>query len=138
MNIISLIKSIRLNSANTVTHFLKAREILTYYHILGKIDINKLSKEYKYDDNYLIKMKKDMEFFNDFPQLSKYFDINFSEIDPFLTNFETKSSNNMSYSKMNSHKIKISVSDDLLKVISQCRYILLQEGFFVMEYQIII
>jgi hypothetical protein len=49
MNIISLIKSIRLNSVNTVTHFLKAREILTYYHILGKIDINRLSKEYKYD-----------------------------------------------------------------------------------------
>ena len=130
MNIISLIKSLRLNSVNTVTHFLKVREIVTYYTLVGKIDLKEINKDYKYDENYLNKMKNDMLFLNEYPQLSKYFDINFNEIDAFLTNFAPKSSNNFNYSKINSHKAKIPVSDDLLKVIYQCRYFLLQEGFF--------
>ena len=130
MNIISLIKSLRLNSVNTVTHFLKVREIVTYYTLVRKIDLKEINKDYKYDENYLNKMKNDMLFLNEYPQLSKYFDMNYNEIDAFLTNFAPKSSNNFNYSKINSHKVKIPVSDDLLKVIYQCRYFLLQEGFF--------
>ena len=129
-SIISLIKSLRLNSVNTVAHFLKVREILTYYVLVGKIDVKLISKEYKYDENYLNKMKNDMKFLNDFPQLSKYFDMNYTEIDPFLTNFAPKSSSNYNYSRINSHKVKIPVSDDLHKAIAQCRYVLLQENFF--------
>ena len=130
MNIISLIKSLRLNSVNTVTHYLKVREIVTYYTLVGKIDLKEINKDYKYDENYLNKMKNDMLFLNEYPQLSNYFDMSFNEIDAFLTNFAPKSSNNFNYSKINSHKAKIPVSDDLLKVIYQCRYFLLQEGFF--------
>ena len=130
INIISLIKSIRLNSVNTVTHFLKVREIVTYFILIGKIDIKLISKEYKYDENYLSKMNNDMAFLNDCPQLSKYFDMNNSEIDTFLTNFSPRNSSNANYSKMNSNKVKIPVSEDLKRVITQCRYYLMQENLF--------
>ena len=99
INIISLIKSIRLNSVNTVTHFLKVREIVTYFILIGKIDIKLISKQYKYDENYLNKMINDMAFLKDYPQLSKFFDMNNSEIDTFLTNFAPKNSSNANYSK---------------------------------------
>ena len=53
---------------------------------------------------------------NEYPKLSKYFDMNNSEIDSFLTNFAPKNTNNMNYSKLNSNKAKIPVSNDLKKL----------------------
>ena len=129
LNIIGLIKSLRLNSVNVVTHFLKVREITTYYCLVGKIDMKLINKEYNYNDKYLLKMLTDMNFLNEYQKLSKYFDMNNSPIDAFLTNFAPKNTNNMNYSKINSNKAKIPVSDDLKKAISQCRYILIQETF---------
>ena len=129
LNIIGLIKSLRLNSVNVVTHFLKVREIITYYNLVGKIDMKLINKEYNYNERYLIKMITDMNFLNEYPKLAKYFDMNNSEIDAFLTNFAPKNTNNMNYSKMNSNKVKIPVSEDLKKAIGQCRYILIQEKF---------
>ena len=130
MNIISLIKSLRLNSVNVVTHFTKVRELSTYNKLVGKIDMNLINKEYNYDEKYLIKMRTDMNFLNEYPKLSKYFDMNNSEIDAFLTNFSPNSNRNFSYSKINSNKVKIPVNDDLKRAIVNCRYILLQESFF--------
>ena len=124
LNIISLIKSLRINSLNVITHFLKIREIVTYYNLVGKIDMKLINKEYNYDENYLLKMKNDMMFLNEYPKLSKYFDMQNSDIDAFLTNFAP---NNNNYSKINNNKVKIPVSDDLKKVIEQCRYILIHE-----------
>ena len=126
LNIISLVKSLRINSINVVTHFLKVREIITYYNLVGKIDMKLINKEYKYDENYLIKMRNDMSFLNEYPKLSKYFDMYNSDIDAFLTNF---SPNTYNYSKINNNKVKIPVSDDVKKAIDQCRYILVQESF---------
>ena len=71
LNIIGLIKSLRLNSVNVVTHFLKVREITTYYNLVGKIDMKLINKEYKYNENYLLKMITDKNFLNEFPKLSK-------------------------------------------------------------------
>ena len=130
MNIISLIKSLRLNSVNVVTHFLKVREISTYNNLVGKIDMKLINKDYNYDQKYLTKMKTDMDFLNEYPKLSKYFDMNNSEIDAFLTNFSPRNTSNYSYSKINSNKVKIPINEDLKKYINQCRYILLQEQFF--------
>ena len=129
-NIISLVKSLRLNSVNVITHFLKVREIVTYYNLVGKIHMKLINKDYKYDEKYLGKMRNDMDFLKNIPKLSKYFDMNNSEIDAFLTNFAPKNRSNLSYSKINNNKAKIPVSDDLKKAIAQCRYILIQESFF--------
>ena len=130
LNMIGLIKTLRLNSVNVVTHFLKVREIVTYYNLVGKIDMKLISKEYNYDPNYLVKMRDDMSFLGESQKkLSKYFDMT-NDIDAFLTNFAPRNTNNYSYSKLNSNKVKIPVSDDLKKAISQCRYIILQELLF--------
>ena len=129
LNIIGLIKSLRLNSVNVITHFLKVREITTYYNLVGKIDMKLINKEYNYNEKYLFKMLTDMNFLLEYPKLTKYFDMNNSEIDAFLTNFSPKNTNNMNYSKITSNKAKVPVSEDLKKAINQCRYILIQETF---------
>ena len=126
LNIISLIKSLRKNSINVITHFLKIREIATYYNLVGIIDMKLINKKYNYDENYLITMKNDMMFLNDYHELSKYFDMYNSDVDAFLTNFAPKNNN---YSIINNNKVKIPVSENLKKVIEQCRYILIQETF---------
>ena len=130
LNMIGLIKSLRINSVNVITHFLKVREIVTYYNLVGKIDMNLISKEYNYEQNYLAKMRDDMSFLGESPKLAKYFDMNNYEIDAFLTNFSPSKAKNQAYSKLNNNKVKIPVSEDLKKAINQCRYILLQETFF--------
>ena len=74
-------------------------------------------------------MQNDMDFLNE-PNLQKYFDMNNSEIDAFLTNFAPRNNININYSKINSGKAKIPVTDDLYKAINHCRFILLQEILF--------
>ena len=130
LNIINIIKSLRLNSVKIINLFLEVREITTYYNLIGKIDMKLINKDYNYDEKYLIKMRKDMNFLNEIPQLSKYFYMNDTEIDPFLTNFAPKNITNKNYSKFNSSKVKIPVSENMKKDITQCRYALLQESFF--------
>ena len=129
INIISLIKSLRLNSINVVNYFLKVREIASYYNLFEKIDLKLISEEYKYDERYLNKMINDMDFLKDYPQLKQYFDMNNSEIDAFLTNFSPGIRTNANYSKLNYNKVKISVSEELKSHIDKCRYFLLQEFF---------
>jgi len=130
LDIVGIIKSLRLNSVNVITHFLKVREISTYYRLVKKIDMKAISEEYNYDENYLKKMKEDMSFLKECQRLQKYFIMNNGEIDAFLTNFAPRSNSNESYSKINSNKAKIPVSEELNKFINQCRYILIQESFF--------
>jgi uncharacterized protein YlxW (UPF0749 family) len=89
-----------------------------------------ISEEYNYDENYLKKMKEDMAFLKECQGLQKYFVMNNGEIDAFLTNFAPRTNSNESYSKINSNKAKIPVSEELNKFINQCRYILIQESFF--------
>ena len=89
-----------------------------------------ISEDYNYDENYLKKMKEDMLFLKECQGLQKYFIMNNGEIDAFLTNFAPRTNSNESYSKINSNKAKIPVSEELNKFINQCRYILIQESFF--------
>lgn len=130
LDIVGIIKSLRLNSVNVITHFLKLREISTYYRLVKKINMKAISEDYNYDENYLKKMKEDMLFLKECQGLQKYFIMNNGEIDAFLTNFAPRTNSNESYSKINSNKAKIPVSEELNKFINQCRYILIQESFF--------
>ena len=128
--IIGLIKSLRINSINVVQYFVQMRELTTYLRLNGKIDIKLINSDYKYNDNYLKKMQRDMDFLKTDKYMKRYFDMNNGEIDAFLTNFESQPSNNMNYIKFNSNKAKIPVSEDLKKAIIKCRYILFQESIF--------
>ena len=120
-NIIDLIQSLRLNAVNIMQSFIKVREILTYYTLVGKIDIEKLNKNYEYDPAYLLKLKKDLEFLNEYEGLEKYFDLD--NIDEFFTNFSLKDDEMSNY-------VNIQIPDILINNIVECNYILLQEKIY--------
>ena len=95
LEIISYVKALRINSINVINYFLKVREIITYYRLIGKVDMKLINSNFKYSDDYLKKMKRDMDFLKQYKQMHKYFDMNNGEIDAFLTNFDSKPSNTM-------------------------------------------
>ena len=130
LEIISYVKALRINSINVINYFLKVREIITYYRLIGKVDMKLINSNFKYSDDYLKKMKRDMDFLKQYKQMHKYFDMNNGEIDAFLTNFDSKPSNNIKYTKYLSNKAKITVSEEMQKEIDQCRYILSQEDIY--------
>jgi hypothetical protein len=122
-DVISVIKTLRLNAINIVTKIIKVNQISAYYSNSGKFDTSKIKSEYSYDPKYLFKMKEDLLFLRN-SALSTFIEMNNSEIDAFLTNCapsQNKIFNN------NNTKIKIPISDDLMKLITECRYSLLQE-----------
>ena len=130
LEIISYVKALRINSINVINYFLRVRELITYYRLIGKIDMKLINSNYKYSDDYLKKMRRDMDFLKQYKQLSKYFDMNNGEIDAFLTNFDSKPTNNIKYAKYINNKAKITVSEEMRKAINECRYILTQEEIY--------
>ena len=130
LEIISYVKALRINSINVINYFIKVREIITYYRLIGKVDMKLINSNFKYSDDYLKKMKRDMDFLKQYKQMHKYFDMNNGEIDAFLTNFDSKPLNNIKYNKYISNKAKITVSEEMQKEIDKCRYILSQEDIY--------
>ena len=119
-NAISLIKNLRINAVNIVKKMIKVNQIIAYYTTSGKFNINKLKPEYSFDPGYLLKMKEDLKFLKN-SALSNYIEMNNTKIDPFLTNCAP----NINGKKGN--KIEINIADDIMKLITQSRYYLLQE-----------
>ena len=120
-DVINIIKTLRLNAVNIVARIIKVNQLSIYYSNSGKFDTSKLRPEYSYDPKYLYKMKEDLTFLKN-STLSHFIEMENTEIDPFLTccaPIPNKISNNT--------KIKIPISDDLMKLITESRYSLLQE-----------
>ena len=118
-DIIQSIKEIRFHSINVVNFMTKIREILSYHQLKGKIDINKIDKKYCYDNNYLIKMKFDIDFFKH-SAIRKYFLINNDiELDTFLLN--------ISSNKNDMNKLTVPITVDLIKAIRQAKFIISQD-----------
>ena len=122
-DIIQVIKAIRIHSINIVNHITKIREISSYNQTKGKINIDKINKAYLFDKNYLIKMKFDVDFFKQSP-IRKYFEIKNVELDTFLLNIS--SSQNSSDPK----KLTIPMTEDIMKAIQQCQFIITQDMLF--------
>ena len=119
---INIIKALRLSAINIVSKSLKVNQLLSYYSDSGKFNTNKIKMDYSYDPNYLSKMKEDLLFLKK-SVLNLYIEMNNSEIDPFLTNCApapNSKSNNFD------EKITIPISDDIMKLIIESRYSLLQ------------
>ena len=121
-NIINIMKTLILNSINAVNQFINLREISSHYSKKKIWDLNNLNQSYLYDPRYLTRIKNDMKFLQNSP-LNDFIDLNYNDLDTFLVDKN-------SYDKKNeykSNKTKIPISDDLLKAINQCRYVILQE-----------
>ena len=118
------LKLLRLHTINTVNQFTKFRINYNFYFTSGKNDVNQMKNGYEFDYNYLLKIKKDCEFFKD----SSFKDIyNFSkkDSDPFFLNLlENKNSNNK-----NEYKY-LTATEDTINSINQCMFILDQEELY--------
>ena len=122
-SIIGIIKNLRINAINIIRKIIKVNHIISYYSNTGKFNFHNIKQEYSYNPKYIFKMKKDLLFLKD-SILNTFIEMNNDEIDPFLTNCAPslhKSEQN------NIKKIEIPISDDMMKLISESRYALMQE-----------
>ena len=119
--VINLVQKLRINAINIVKEYSKIENISKNYSNLNKITKKIIKTEYSYDPNYLYKMQDDLLFLKE-STLSKYFEMDNKYIDPFLTNF-------CSISK-DTNKATVSNSTDIIGLINESRYILLQKKMF--------
>ena len=119
--VINLVKKLRINAINIVKEYSKIENISKNYSNLAKIDKKIIKSEYSYDPNYIYKMQDDLLFLKE-STLSKYFEMDNKFIDPFLTNFCSIATS--------SNKNIIKNSDDILTLINESRYSLIQKKIF--------
>ena len=117
--IIGIIKSLRLNSVNIVFYMMKIRELAFYYYFQGKWDLTKIKKDYLYNNNYLLKMRDDLSFLNN-TILRNYIEMNNETTDAFFTNCAKRSNNYQ-------NKVIIPMTDELEKLIDQCKFIIIED-----------
>lgn len=118
--IINNIIGLRYNAINIVNQICYINKI--YFVNEKKWNLNKLKEKYFYDPDYLNKMKEDLKFLQN-SVLTKFIETNNTEIDPFLTNFTD--------SGLNNKKVKIPLSEEIMKAINDSRYLLLKESVFI-------
>jgi hypothetical protein len=121
-NIIQIIQLLRLNAINIIKDIIKIREISN--NKPGKFDLEKLNVAYLYNNNYIIKLTKDIEFLKD-SNLKNIIDFSNEDFDSFFTNC-SKNSN----IKKNQGKIIIPIENELMQEIKQAKYYIMQDIFF--------
>lgn len=119
IDIENLLKSLRLHTINTVCSFSKFKNQYNYFFSSGKIDINQMKEDYKFDNCYLIKIKSDTNFLSD-TSLNTLYDFSNLEDDPFFLSLLSKSGNQKKYKYL-------SATEDTLNQIKQCLFIIDQE-----------
>jgi len=121
-DLVSNLKNVRITSINIITYLQKIREQCSYNVLGGKFNLDKINKSYKFDKNYLIKMKFDMDFLRN-SKLATYFEFEPCESDPFLLYFYFKNN------KLEK-KFGMRISDDMLSAVKQGQYLILQDLIF--------
>ena len=117
--VINTIKNLRLNAINIVIYINRVRELGFYYYFQGKWDLTKVKNEYMYNNNYLLQMKYDLNFLKN-SWLNKYIEFGNNNIDPFFFYFSQININK-------NNKIIIPISDDLIKLVEQSLYFVIQD-----------
>ena len=121
-DISNVIEVLRYDSVNCVSSIIKLREISFFKSLNGKFNYKKMNKSYIYNNDYLLKMKRDMNFLQN-SSLGKYIDFTNGEIDPFLTCCSPKKNNR----NKRQDKITFPINEDLMKSIKQVKYYLIQD-----------
>ena len=119
------IKSLRINSINVVHYMNKIKEISSYNLQKGKYNLDKLNSAYLYDENYLIKMKKDVNFLNN-SNISKYIEMSNDKPNTFFTNCNLNEENNLD-NNYYEEKILIPINDDLKNPIIKSQFLLMED-----------
>ena len=79
----SCLKNLRIHTVNVVNQLNKIRDISSFQESNGKLKLENCNKGYKYDKNYLNKLKNDTDFLSDSHLKNEY---DFIYEDPFLIN----------------------------------------------------
>ena len=119
--VINIIKNLRLNAMNIVIYINRVRELGFYYYFQGKWDLIKIKDEYLYNNNYLLQMNEDLNFLKN-SCLKEYIDFGKGKVDAFLTNCSQ-----FNQEKKNNKKIIIPIADDLLELIEQSIFYVVQD-----------
>ena len=117
----NLLKSLRLHTINTVCLFSKFKNQYNYFFSSGKIDINQMEEDYKFDNYYLIKIKSDTNFLID-SSLNTLYDFSNLDDDPFFLSLLDNSK-----SEMKKKYKYLTATEDTLNQIKQCLFIIDQE-----------
>ena len=120
--IIDCIKAIRLNSINAIYSLIKVREVLACYSLDDKINLDKINKNFFFDNNYLLRMNSEVSFLK-YSEIGKIFKKNEEEmLDTFITKYTDI--------KINEKEIiSNTVTKDLMNEIYKCRYYIIQDNF---------
>ena len=117
--IISTIVNLRYNAIRIVHSISDINKIILGN--LQKWNLHEIKIKYLYDPHYLTSMKEDLLFLKN-SILSRFIVMDATDIDPFLTNCSTER-----FASLPTNKLKVPISDDIMKAISKARHILLQE-----------
>ena len=128
--VVNLIKNLRLNAVNIVIYINRVRELGFYYYFQGKWDLTKLKEEYMYNNNYLLQMNEDLNFLKD-STLGKYLYLGEKKIYAFFTNCSQLNQEIIN----DDDKIIIPFSDDLIQLIEQSLYYVIQDKIMDNIYQ---
>ena len=115
----SLFKLLRLHTINTVCLFNKYKNEYNYYFTSGKIDINQMNIDYKFNDAYLLKIKSDTNFLPN-SSLASLYDFSKFENDPFFLSLLIQKEENSKFKYL-------TATEDTLNKINQCIFIIDQE-----------
>ena len=122
-NISKKIENLREYTINLCLAMKKVKEQINAGHPWGKFDLDDISDKYKFDKNYLIKMKDEMNVLRE--GYAKYFFNLNNDQTPFLINAsESKDTDN---NKIDPFMHKVPMNDELKESINQCTYIIYQE-----------
>ena len=120
----NFLKLLRLHTINAVSQFTKFRINYNFYFTSGKNDVNQMKNGYEFDYNYLLKIKKDCEFFKNSSIKNIYNFAKNSENDPFFLNL-------LNTNVKNNKKFKyLTATEDTLNQIKECMFILDQEEIY--------
>ena len=115
----NIFKLLRLHTINTVCLFNKYKSEYNYYFTSGKIDINRMHIDFKFNDKYLIKIKSDTNFLPNSSFASLY-DFSKLENDPFFLSLLKPSDENSKFKYL-------TATEDTINKINQCIFIIDQE-----------
>ena len=116
--IYNTLKLLRLYTVNVVYNFNKFNSMYNYLISSGKINIDLMKNGYEFNKNYLLKVKTDLLFLNN-SNISKLYNFSKESPDPFLLNL-IKVDPNFNYKTL-------AASDEMIKAINSCLFILAQE-----------
>ena len=115
----NIFKSLRLHTINTVCLYSKYKNEFNYYFTSGKIDINQMDNEFKFNNAYLLKIKSDTNFLPN-SSLASLYDFSKFVNDPFFISLLKPKDEDTNFKYL-------TATEDTINKINQCIFIIDQE-----------